>query len=368
MKRLLIATDNFLPRWDGIARFLNEIIPRLSADYKITVLCPDYGKAPDYEGVDIIKFPVTKFSVGGYQPPKASFRKINRYVKEADVVFVQTQGPVGAKAIIASWFHKRPVVSYVHSIEWELFSKSIKLFKPLARFFTKIYARMLYNMCSIIMIPFLEVKEMMRRNGIFSPGMTIVHLGIDTEKFRPADKRKAKERLGLDSSRFVVGFTGRLSREKDLSTLTRAFNELNESNDDMTLLVVGEGNRKDIVTGRNMKAVGKKDDVVPYLQAMDVYVLPSLTETTSLSTLEAMSCGVPVISTPVGYVKSYLEERKNGLIFPKGNYLVLKLKIKQLKEDTELRKKLSEQARETVKGSFDWNNTVEKIELVLNQF
>jgi len=44
MKKLLIATDGFLPRWDGISSFLNELIPRIEDDYQLTVIAPDLGE------------------------------------------------------------------------------------------------------------------------------------------------------------------------------------------------------------------------------------------------------------------------------------------------------------------------------------
>ena len=59
-KRLLIATDNFLPRWDGISRFLSEIIPRLTEHYEITVVAPDFGTYED-PNITIIKIPLSKF-------------------------------------------------------------------------------------------------------------------------------------------------------------------------------------------------------------------------------------------------------------------------------------------------------------------
>ena len=52
MKRLLITTDSFLPRWDGIARMLSEIIPKLSQKYEITVVAPKFiGKSVKFKGV-----------------------------------------------------------------------------------------------------------------------------------------------------------------------------------------------------------------------------------------------------------------------------------------------------------------------------
>ncbi|MCK5025745.1 MAG: glycosyltransferase family 4 protein, partial [Nanoarchaeota archaeon] len=106
-----------------------------------------------------------------------------------------------------------------------------------------------------------------------------------------------------------------------------------------------------------IKYIESKDDVIPYLQAMDIYVLPSLTETTSLSTLEAMSCGCAVISTKVGLVKRYIKDKVNGSFFPKGNATALKIKLNWLIENPGIRAKLGRNARETVKAKFNWEKT-----------
>lgn len=370
-KRLLIATDSFLPRWDGIARFLNEIIPRLVEQYDVTIVAPHFGKVSYYDKVKIKTFPVRKFSMDDYSPAKVSFGKLKKLVKEHDIIFVQTQGPIGAKCILLSKFLSKPVISYVHSIEWELFSKATPKMRGIIKFFTKIYSRYLYNSCDMLMIPFLELKEIMRRYGIKKPEMVVVHLGTDIEKFKPTtDLIKAKEKLGINPDNFVIGFVGRISREKDLPTLFKAFYELEKHYNNLTLLIVGKGIKdyKKDFNSKNVMAVGKKDDVVSYLHAMDIFVLPSLTETTSLVTIEAMSCAIPVIVTPVGYVKGYVKDKFNGLIFPKKNALILKLKIKQLIEDRELREKLSRHARATVVKKFDWARTVERLKFLLNQF
>ena len=58
-KKLVIATDNFLPRWDGIARFLSEIIPRLYKHYEIIVIAPDYGTYEDPH-IKLVKIPLMK--------------------------------------------------------------------------------------------------------------------------------------------------------------------------------------------------------------------------------------------------------------------------------------------------------------------
>ena len=141
-----------------------------------------------------------------------------------------------------------------------------------------------------------------------------------------------------------------------------AFDMLEDKN--KYLLIVGPGLKSILEKAKDLKrtkTTGPVNNVAPYLQAMDIYVLPSLTETTSLSTLEAMSCGTAVIATEVGAVKDYLINGHNGLFFEKKNAQMLKQKIEKLLENEELRQKLGKNARNTIIKSFSWDKTVREI-------
>ncbi|MBD3283212.1 glycosyltransferase, partial [Candidatus Pacearchaeota archaeon] len=105
----------------------------------------------------------------------------------------------------------------------------------------------------------------------------------------------------------------------------------------------------------------------PYYQAMDVHVLASLSETTSLSTLEAMSCGLPVLATPVGYIKEYIKDLNNGILIKKQDSYFLYRKLEFLMQDSQLRKELGENARQTVVKKFSWEHTVESILKVFDE-
>src|SRR3989344_9607956 len=101
-KKLLIASDSFLPRWDGVSRFLAEVVPRLSRDYEITLAVPDFkprGKVL-IKNVNIVRIPVYNFMIGDYFPPKFKRRTMKKLVKQADIVFTQTIGPIGTLAMI----------------------------------------------------------------------------------------------------------------------------------------------------------------------------------------------------------------------------------------------------------------------------
>src|SRR3989338_11008289 len=104
MKKLLIATDSFLPRWDGVARFLSEVIPKLSKKYMITVLAPEFPGPPvEYDGVKIIRFKTFNFQVNAYTPAKPNLKLVKQQVKEADIVWTQAIGPIGAATIRAAY-------------------------------------------------------------------------------------------------------------------------------------------------------------------------------------------------------------------------------------------------------------------------
>ena len=187
----------------------------------------------------------------------------------------------------------------------------------------------------------------------------------------PSSKVQAKEELGINPSHTVIGYHGRLAREKDLYTLYRAFQRLLYSHKEVTLLIVGDGIEEQKRLFKDKPQIiyaGQQNDVVPYLQAMDIFVLPSLTETTSLSTLEAMSVGLACVVTKVGYVQKYIREKKNGLFFPKRNSLVLSLKLEWLLKDPFLRRRLGDEARKTVVEKFSWKTTVRRVKEVLGRF
>ncbi|MBU3942017.1 MAG: glycosyltransferase family 4 protein [Nanoarchaeota archaeon] len=373
-KKLLIATDSFLPRWDGIARFLNEILPKLSADYDITVIAPRFnGQLAEFKDISIIRIPLSRIRVGDYTPAKFCIRKVIKAVKQADIVWTQTIGPIGAPAILAARFFRKPLAVYIHSIEWELFSKSISRKNPFRNsisLFTKAAARCLYNKCSLLIVPSVEVAEILNWHNIRTK-KRVVHLGADTSKFRPADNKKAaKKKIGINPEHVVIGFSGRIGREKDLVTLYRAFLRLRKSYDKLVLLIIGKGvkelrimleSKKDIIV------IESVDNIVPYLQAMDIYVMPSLTETSSLSTMEAMSCSIAVVSTPVGYIKDYIKNSYNGLFFNKQNPYELSKKLAVLLDDEKLRVKIGENARKTIIEFYNWNKTTEGIEEALRE-
>jgi len=199
--------------------------------------------------------------------------------------------------------------------------------------------------------------------------MKKVSLGIDLTKFKPADRIAAKKIIGINTDSTVISYIGRLGREKDLVTLYRAFVQLSHKHKNIILMIVGEGieSYKKMFKRERMLFIGPRPDVEKFFQATDIYVLPSLTETTSLTTMEAMACGCAVLTTRTGAIPTYVTDRYNGMFFPKRNSYVLRRKLELLVQDTELRDKLGENARKTIESQQSWDKTAEGIKEILDQ-
>ncbi|RLE38755.1 hypothetical protein DRJ17_03075 [Candidatus Woesearchaeota archaeon] len=376
MKRLVIASDTFFPMYDGVTRFIGEIVPRLKNDFLITIIAPSYDKTKKevWEGIPIIKMPVCRLiKAAGYPTPIPRFCRMWRIIEKADVVFVQSGPLIGGATILISKLLRKPVVMYMHQIGWEQLAHVAhgpKWWKLFLKCFTKNYARFFSNLCNKVIIPSKEIETILRSIKIKSD-IVQAPLGIDVDEFTPTkDIESAKKAVGIDPSRIVIGYCGRISKEKGLDTLIEAFRDLNKKYKNLFLLVVGEG-EKDIkeAIGKvpNTRITGFVKNVVDYYHAMDIFVLPSLTETTGLTILEAMSCQVPVVVTPVGFA-SYLKNKFNAMIFPKRSVYVLKKRLEILINDPNERKDIAESGRFTVEKRFTWTTTYRKIKRILMEY
>jgi len=371
MKKIVIATDRFLPEWDGISSFLNEILPRMSDDYQITVIAPDFGQLKTRYKAKVIRFKVLKINLGDNYRPIVNPFKIFNEVRKADILWVNTIGPIAACSMLAANKYHKPILFYQHTIEWEVFpnSQGINLLKAPIGIATKIMGRLLFNLCNVIIVSSHEQAEILDFAGIRRM-KRVIHPGTDIKRYKqPRNKAKAKVRVGLNTFDFVVGYAGRLSLEKDPETLYRAFLRLAEKHKDVFFLIAG-GGRKDLErlfsAREKVFLTGLKDNLAPYYQAMDVYVLPSLSETTSLTTMEAMASGVPVITTPVGLIKEYVIDDKNGFLIPKKNPYELFKKLEYLKNNPVARANLGKNARKTIVDKYSWEKTVKGIREVID--
>jgi glycosyltransferase involved in cell wall biosynthesis len=141
--------------------------------------------------------------------------------------------------------------------------------------------------------------------------------GVDAARFAPGSRDSARATLGLPDDSTILLTTRRLDRKNNVIALAQAFDELSKADPKLRLLIVGEGEQRAAIESLHndrISITGWVDNsrIADYLHAADLFVMPSLYEATSISCLEAMACGLPVVVTRVGGLPDLVDG--NGLL------------------------------------------------------
>jgi glycosyltransferase involved in cell wall biosynthesis len=211
--------------------------------------------------------------------------------------------------------------------------------------------------------------------GVSTNKIHLIPNGVDTNRFIPADparKASLRDTLFLPPTAPVVVYTGRLVSYKGLRLLLEAWHRTHDKYADAVLVLVGAGGL-DIHNceaelrayananglGETVRFAGGVPNVHEYLQAADFFVLPTLNDAFPSSLIEAMACGLPVITTSVGALGAIVTHRENGLIIAPADDQQLYQALATLLSDTTLAACLGEAARKTVQDNY----SAEKITL-----
>jgi glycosyltransferase involved in cell wall biosynthesis len=209
-------------------------------------------------------------------------------------------------------------------------------------------------------------------------------VGIDTEVFNPntitdACKQKLKTELGL-TNKPVIGFVGRLVREKGIIELIDAFIKVHQ-NQPCQLLMIGSAslNERDTKTAEVFKQklkehnlehdvilTGHRDDIPQVLSVMDLFVLPSYREGMPVSLLEAMSMQLPVIATNIRGCREEVIPQ-TGILVPVEDHVSLSLAIEKLLNDKTTAATMGIEGRKRVIQYFSTEQAVEKQMQIFNE-
>lgn len=206
--------------------------------------------------------------------------------------------------------------------------------------------------------------------GVAPDRCVLLPNAIDTEEFRrrrPAATARAE--LGVPEGRHLIGMVGRLSREKRCDLAIEAVADLVERGHDLELWIAGEGAERAALerlaaglgVGDRVRCVGFLDDPLPFLEALDVFVMSSVREGLPNSLLEAMAVGLPVVATPVAGIPGVVDDGRNGLLVEEAAAPALRRKIVELLESPELAASIGRAARETVTSSFDFGERMRRV-------
>jgi glycosyltransferase involved in cell wall biosynthesis len=273
--RIVIASDAWYPQVNGVVRTLDFLTAGLAArGHEVRLITPDRFRSIPCPSYPEVRLALTQ--------PKKVGNLIDGFRPCA--IHIATEGPLGLMARLHCMRRGAPFTTAYHTRFPEYIHARWRV--PLA--LTYRFLRWFHSPASATMVATQSVEDELRRRGF--TGIRRWSRGVDTDLFRPRDKRF------LDLPRPVSLYVGRVAVEKNLE----AFLGLDIAG---TKVVVGDGpalnGLKRRFPGTRFLGMKTGENLACHYAAADVFVFPSKTDTFGLVLLEALASGVPVAAYPV---------------------------------------------------------------------
>jgi glycosyltransferase involved in cell wall biosynthesis len=294
--------------------------------------------APTYDPLDLF------FKVNVI--PKLTFAK---RLKDYDILHFHDD--VDLSFPVFSCFIRKPKVFHCHTL-----ASSYRLYK------TAFFARELLKKAGHSYVCVSNfTKNLLTDLGVPNSKVFVSHNGVDTEEFRPAKEKK------LDN---LLLFVGRPEKRKGLHVL---LNSLMYLEIPVRLKIVGPTSNDSYVKEalvsikkkgmHEVECLGKvsKENLIDLYQRASVFVCPSLWEDFGLVTLEALSCGTPVVASNVGGIKEVVKHNTNGILVPPNNPKDLAVALRKLLADKGLRETLGKNGRKIIEDNFSWDSIAKRL-------
>lgn len=235
-----------------------------------------------------------------------------------------------------------------------------------------IYAPMLRRVSRLVFGSAYQQQLWIEKYHLPPARCNYIHNGVDTAYFRldvAIDHSGAiRQNLGIPENAIVIGSVGRFRKEKQYQFVIRACVSLRQQGLNVHCLLVGGGfeeqNLRQLIAELDCESyvhlVDSEDDVRPYLAAMDVFVLSSISETFSNAALEAMAMKLPLVLPRVGGCPEMVEHGKTGFIYEPGDMQGFVDYLRRLVTDTAMRTDMGQAARDYVEAHFSFQYMIDE--------
>lgn len=325
MKKIKVAffAEILIEDFDGASRTMFQLIKRIDPErFDFLFIC---GVGPDtIGGFACMKVPVINLPVNaGYTMalPGMIKKDIKRNLKlfEPDIIHIATPSLLGTFALKYGRKHELPVISIYHTHFISYIDYYLKHTPFLIERVKQIIAenqQTFYNQCEMVYVPAGSIKKELEGMGVTPGRMKIWKRGVDNELFSPAraDAERMRKLVGNDNP--TVIFASRLVWEKNLETLFRIYDHMQECELAINLLIVGDGGAKKNCMQRMPKAIftGKvnHEELSVLYASSDLFLFPSVSEAYGNVVLEAMASGLPCVIANGGGSKDFIKDGFNG--------------------------------------------------------
>ena len=323
---VISPVSNMEKKHRGITR-----VERTKSGSIIHVYCPPFIVFPSRK---FFGFQTYRLTVGSKK--KAIARTYNEYIKDCDAIyshFIES----GVQAAFLSNLTGKP--AFVAVGESVITSKKLDY---------TIYKDVLHAHISGIIAVSTELKNQIYANDVFSLGtpLEVFPNGIDSTVFYPRERKLCRDKLGIEEEDFVVSFVGGFIKRKGFDLLQQAISRHKE----WKCILIGSGDLPVTLEPEQVVFSGKvaHDKIPDYICASDVFALPTKAEGCCNAIVEALGCGLPVLSSDKDF-NYYILTNECSILVNQDSVDEIENALCTLYEDTRLRKTFSEKSIEAGK-------------------
>jgi len=357
--RIALFSGNYNYVRDGANQALNRLVDYLLRHgakvriYSPIVENPAFPPTGDLVGLRSVSIPRRR----EYRIPTGISAAARRDLEEFAPNVVHISSPDVAAHRAVTWARRRGIatVASIHTrFETYLSYYHLQLFEPALR----AAMRRLYRRCDAVLAPAESTAAVVRAQRM-SRNIFIWSRGVDREQFNPQRRNLEWRRsIGIADDELAVIFLGRLVLEKGLEEFAAALDQLTERGVAHHALIIGEGPARAWFQERMPSGVfvGHQvgDDLARALASGDVFLNPSVTEAFGNVTLEAMSCGLPVVAAEATGATSLVKDGTTGILCEPGDTDAYAAALERYARDPALRRRHGEAGIADAK-TRDWD-------------
>lgn len=377
--RIMIVTDQYPPMVGGVPTVTHGLaIDFADRGHQVWVVAPSYG-ARDVHRIEhkvrIYRF--SSFEWPTYDDLRIPFLPIipmRRLLKKVDPDIIHIHSPVvlGNIAQILAGGLRKPVIATNHYLPINI-SPSLSPDSFFGKPFVSVsftYLVHFCNRCEYVTAPTITALNLLYEHGLRAPAQVISN-GIDLKRFSPGEpEEQLRQRFKLPGDRPIILSVNRLSQEKRIDVLIDAAAKMT-SDAHIAIASTGPAEAELRAKVEEMSLMDKvtflgfidEVDLVPLYRLADIFAIPSEAELQSLTTMEAMACGLPVVAADAYALPELAHHQENGFLFQRGNSEEMARYLDTLVVDAALRKQMGTKSLEII-AKHDRNLVLDQWEML----